>query len=75
MFSCEYCEVFNKTLFKEHHRWLLLCFKYIGNLMTHIQIGKLMTYIFNIILCVSIMYFFIFLHFFRISFAEVIKTC
>ena len=34
--------------------------------------GKLMTYIFNIILCVSIMYFFIF---FAISFAEVIKTC
>ena len=33
--------------------------------------GKLMTYIFNIILCVSIMYFFIF---FAISFAEVIKT-
>ena len=33
--------------------------------------GKLMTYIFNVILCVSIMYFFIF---FAISFAEVIKT-
>ena len=33
--------------------------------------GKLMTYIFNIILCVSIIYFFIF---FAISFAEVIKT-
>ena len=33
--------------------------------------GKLMTYIFNIILCISIMYFFIF---FAISFTEVIKT-
>ena len=45
MFSCEYCEVFKKILFKEHHRCLRLYFKFIG---------KLMTYIFNIILCVSI---------------------
>ena len=36
----------------------------------HIKIGKLMTCIFNIILCVSIMWFCIF---FAISFAEVIK--
>ena len=52
MFSCEYCERFKKILFKEHHRWLLLCLKFTGNLIT---------YIFNVILCVSIMYFFIFL--------------
>ena len=45
MFSCEYCELFKKILFKENNRWLL---------------------------CVSIMYFFIF---FAISLAEVIKTC
>ena len=37
-----------------------------------ISIGKLMTYIFNEILCVSMMYFFIL---FAISFAEVIKAC
>ena len=36
MFSCEYYEVFKKMLFKEHHR-LLLYFKFIENLMTHIN--------------------------------------
>ena len=35
VFSCEQCEVFKKTLFKEQHRWLLLYFKFIGNLLTH----------------------------------------
>ena len=49
MFSYEYCEVFQKILFKEYYRWLLLYF----HLMTYISV-KLMTYIFNIKYFVSL---------------------
>ena len=58
MFFCKYCGLFKKILFKEHHWWLLLYLKFNWNLI--IQIGKLMAYIFNKIISVSIMYFFIF---------------
>ena len=37
MFSCEYCEVFKKVLFQEHHRWLLLLSKFIRNFMIYIN--------------------------------------
>ena len=57
MFSYEYCEVFQKILFKEYHRWLLLYF----HLMTYITV-KLMTHIFNIkyfvsLSCISSIFF------------------
>ena len=37
MFSYEYCEIFLKKSFKEDHRWLLLYFKFMGNLMTYVN--------------------------------------
>ena len=54
MFFSDYCEVFQKVLFKEHDWWLLLQFKFVGHLMTYVN-WKIDG---NIILCVSIMYFF-----------------
>ena len=71
MFSCEYCEVFKKILFKEHHQWLLLYFKFVENLMIYINWETDGIYFQYNTLCLSIMYFFIFL---AINFAEVIKT-
>ena len=63
MFSCEYCEVFKKVLFKEHHRWMLLYFKFIGNLMTYITRETDDIYFQYNTLCL----YHVFLHFFSLS--------
>ena len=71
MFSCEYCKVFKKILFKEHHRWLLLYFKFIGNLMTYVNRDIDDMYFQHHTLCLYRVFLFFF---FAISFAEVIIT-
>ena len=63
MFSCEYCKILKKTLFKEHHRWLLLLFKFIANLMTHINCGIDDIYFQYNTLCL----YHVFLHFLSVS--------
>ena len=55
-------KLFKKISIKEHQRWLLLYLKLTGNLI--MQIGKLMTHIFNKILC----FYYVFLHFYRYQF-------
>ena len=62
MFFCEYRELFKKISIKVHQRWLLLYLQFTENLI--IQIGKLMTHIFNKILCL----YYVFLHFYRYQF-------
>ena len=62
--SCEYYEVFKKILFKEHHRWLLLYFKFIGNLMTYINREIDDIYFQYNTFCLN----HVFLHFFRCQF-------
>ena len=66
MFPCEYYKVFKKILFKEHHRWLLLCFEFIGNLMTHIN--REIYFQYN-----TLCFYHVFLHFFGSVLLKLLK--